>query len=335
MYIFIDESGTFVHTTEPNAWSVIAAFALPERQLEKVERLISALRAEVREGQEVKLRHLTEARYIRFLRDLSRVGGLAFVTAGDASHMPTNLITKHRDDQARGIIKHVDKTVHQSMRDSLFKLSETVATMPLQLYIQMQLQLELFHKVICRSSLYYAQHEPTTLEFFRWRLDQKDIKKSEYERAFELVLAPALQTKSIKEPMATLEGADYSYFKRFDFPPNEIPTYLTTEYGIPQKDGFNVRKILMEDFAFVDSDVSSGVQAVDLLASGVRRLLRGQFTRAHEVALLIGANLVESPKGENPISLLSLGTSGDVDHETAKIIRTIARNRKPMVASCR
>lgn len=331
MYIFVDESGTFVHTEELNSWSVIAAFTLPERHLAKVDRLISELRAEVRGGQEVKLKHLSEARYIRFLRDLSRVGGLAFAIASDASKMPPDLVIFHRDQQAKGIVKHLDKMEHQSMRDNLCELSKTIATLPLQLYTQMQFQIELFYKVVCRSSLYFAQHEPAALEFFRWRVDQKDIKKSEYERIFELVLAPAMQTKAIREPMIMLEGADYSYFERFDFAPGEQPTYLTTEYGIEAADGFDARKVLTEDFALVDSDTSPGVQAVDLLASGIRRLLRGEFTRSHEVALLIGANMVSGIKGENPIDLLSLANTGEVDRGTAKIMRTVDSQRKPIL----
>lgn len=258
MHIYVDESGTFVHTEKPGSWSVIAAFALPERHLEKLDRLLSELRTEVRGGAEVKLKHLPEARYIRFLRDLSRLGGLAFAAAGDASSMPPDVVAFHRQQQAKAIVRHLDKLEYQSMRDQLTELSRTVASLPLQLYTQMQLQITLFHRVVCRSSLYFAQHEPAALEYFRWRIDQKDINKSEYERIFELVLAPAIQSKALGEPMIMLEGADYSYFDRFDFAPGKEPTYLATDYGIDVKDGFDAKKVLTEDFALVDSTSSPG-----------------------------------------------------------------------------
>lgn len=332
MYIYVDESGTFVHTNTPNSWSVIAAFAIPERHQEKLERLVSALRLEVRGGEEVKLKDLSEARYIRFLRDLSRIGGLAFAAAGDASNMPPDLVGFHREQQAKAVVRYLDKMQHQSMRNELTELSRTIATMPLQLYTQMQLQITLFHRVVGRSSLYYAQYEPPALEYFRWRIDQKDINKSEYERTLEVVLAPAMQTKSMREPMLMLKEADYSYFSRFEFAPGNEPTYLTTEYGLEAKDGFDARKVLREDFALVDSNSCPGVQAADLLASGIRRALRGGFERLHEVSLLIGANMVSGLKGESAVDLLTLGETRAVDNATASVIKTMDRQRKPLLA---
>jgi hypothetical protein len=95
--------------------------------------------------------------------------------------------------------------------------------------------------------------------------------------------------------------------------------------------GFDAKKVLSEDFALEDSALRSGVQAADLLAAGVRRLLRGGFTRAHEASLLLGANMLSCMRDENVIDMLSLAEIGQLDSATAKVIKTLARGTKPII----
>ena len=203
--------------------------------------------------------------------------------------------------------------------------------MPEQLYIQLQAQIGLFHRTVARSSLYYAQHKPEALEFFRWRIDQKNTKPTAYDNAFELMLPAVIQTMSFGEPLIQLVGADYSYFDRFEFAPGEQPTYLTDEYGLPPRDGIDLGKIIREDFKLVDSATEPGIQVADLLASGTRRLLRGGFERAHEVALLLGANLLSTLGDENIIEMISLAGSAGVSSRTAQVLGTLSGAAKPLL----
>ncbi|MES2103653.1 MAG: DUF3800 domain-containing protein [Pseudomonadota bacterium] len=118
--------------------------------------------------------------------------------------------------------------------------------------------------------------------------------------------------------MIMLEEGDYSYFKRFDFPSGECPTYLETEYGIKTSgNGANVTQMVTEDFELVDSKFSPGVQVADLLASGIRKLMRGNFTRSHEIALLLGANMLGILKNELQINLITLGKTSNASNRIA------------------
>ena len=80
--------------------------------------------------------------------------------------------------------------------------------------------------------LYFVQRFPKSLGKFRWKIDQKNSTRTEYEKTFETLTPALLQSFSLREPIPMLEGADYSAFQRFDYPEGETPTYLKTVYGI-------------------------------------------------------------------------------------------------------
>ena len=97
-----------------------------------------------------------------------------------------------------------------------------------------------------------------------------------------------------------LEGADYSAFSRFEYSEDEAPAYLEEEYGIENTGdapGLNIGKVIHEDLQFVDSKGSLGVQAADLLAAGVRRLLRRNFNDHSQAARLLGTSDASATKG--------------------------------------
>ncbi|PHV05184.1 hypothetical protein CSQ96_22395 [Janthinobacterium sp. BJB412] len=332
LYIFIDESGTFTNAIDADSWCVVAAFVLPESQLVKLEQLVVELQTEHAGVAEVKLGDMTEARYIRFLKDLSRLGGLAFAVAVDVSLHPKNEVVAHRNAQAEKVIEHREIMMHASGRAALTKLSEAIQSLPVQLYTQMQCQVELFHRILCRAPVYFSQHAPSTLEFYHWRIDQKDTIPTAYERAFKMILPAVLQSKSLRDPMIVLVEGDYSFHKRFEFEAGEYPTYLREQYGIETSGkGANLKLMVTEDFQLVDSKTVAGVQAADLLSSGIRRLLRGGFQRSHEVALLLGANMLSVLKNESQVQLISLAQTAQVSVKTARTLETMARTSKPLV----
>ncbi len=334
MHIYVDESGTFTATqaAPPDSWCVIAAYTSPEQDEEKLDRIVRQLRDDCGNGAEVKLHQISEARYIRFLRDISNLMGLAFAVAADVSLHSEAAIRDHRDGQALKIIEHRDKLLHAAAREGITALSEAIRSLPLQLYTQLQCQVALFHKVLTRAPLYYSQHKPDTLGRLSWRVDQKDTIPTAYEDAFQRILAALLQSISMHEPMIMLKEGNYEAFKRFEFPPGEYPTYLEDDYGIQTGgNGMNVGQMVREDFRFVDSNAVPGVQVADLLASGLRRLFRGGFKRSHEIALLLGANMVGELGGEPQVRLLSLSHEATVSEKTAYLLELLRRKAKPIV----
>jgi hypothetical protein len=275
MNIFVDESGSFVLANRKNAFCVVAAYIIPDRQLEEMESLIAALRAESGAGAETKLRDLPEDKYVGLLSKLSSLDGLAFAVAVDVGlHRPQH-IECHRNMQARKIRQNAPRMVYEEGRSAVIALADAMEALPLQLYTQLVCQVGLFHTILTRAPVYYVQRDPSVLAAFRWRVDRKAQSPTKYERAFKDVLAALLQSRSIQDPMIMLEGADYSFFHRFEYEAGGVPEYLERDYGIQIESGTNVGKLIHEDFQFVDSDLSAGVQVADLIAGGVRRLLRG------------------------------------------------------------
>lgn len=331
MYIFIDESGSFTTATETDSWCVVTAFAIPESQIEKLEKLMQQLRIE--HGlDEVKLKHLSEARYIRFLKDLSKLYGLAFSVGTDISLHTEIEVREHQNNQADKIIEHRWRMKYESMRNSMDELSLAIRSLPPQLYTQLQCQVELFHKVLTRTPIYYSQHAPHALEKFQWRIDQKNTIPTAYEDAFRKILPASLKSKSLNDPIVVLVEGDSSFLKRFEITNSDHLKYLETEYGIKTSgQGFDVKKIISEDFQLQDSKQVSGIQVADLLASGTRRLMKGGFVRSHEVALLLGSNMLMTKRNEPLIRLITLGKTSPTSSRSTHFLEVMKRTCKPLV----
>jgi hypothetical protein len=335
MYIFIDESGTFTApvSAEADSWCVVAAYTSPESDLERLNALVMQLRQDCGSETEVKINQLSEARYIRFLRDLSRLAGLVFAVAVDVSLHSKAAVEAHRDAQSDKVIEFRSKMIHAKARDGLIALSESIRSLPVQLYTQLQCQVELFHKVLVQAPLYYSQHKPETLERLSWRVDQKDTIPTAYEKAFRTILPSSLQSKSLRDPMIQLVEGNYEFFRRFEFPEGQYPTYLDKEYGIKTSgNGMNVVQMIGEDFELVDSSAEPGVQVADLIASGLRRLFRGKFERAHEIALGLSSNMVSDLRGNPQVGLMSLTQSAPVSDRSATFLELLSRKTKPLVS---
>lgn len=252
MHIFVDESGTFTHSGNLNSWCVVAAYVALEHKRRDIHELMFRVRAVGNHGAETKLKHLSEDQYVWFLTELRKLEGLAFAVAVDIGlHRPEE-VAQHRDGQADKVVEHRAKMIHESARRGLDDLSNQIRTLPTQLYTQLVCQLELFHKVLTRAPLYFVQRHPPALANFRWRLDRKAKAPTAYEEAFRMILPAILQTMSLADPMIMLEGADYRYFSRFDYPSGEEPTYLKDVYGIETKGDSkglsNIGKMIREDF---------------------------------------------------------------------------------------
>lgn len=337
MYIFVDESGTFTLTDRENAWCSIAAFVLPESKRRPLDALVSDLRFKHGAGNEVKLGAIPEESFVKFLTDLEKLGGIAFALAVDVSLHRRDEIQRHHQIQVDKIRQNIDRMKYEGGRRAVADLADEISALPLQLYTQLILQVELVHTVLQYAPLYYVQRQPLALAHFRWRVDQKDRIPNRYEKAFQKILPALLQTKSLRDPMVFLEGADYRHFKRFEYEPGNAPNYLKEAYGLDvdtsDENSVNVGRIINDDFCYVDSQKFSGVQVADMIASGVRRVLRSNFDSPERVALALGMNLLQAPKGETTIGLLSLDQTGRVDEKAATFVRLMGRYARPMLAN--
>ena len=337
MNIFVDESGSFVSASKEGSWNSIVAYMAPEFERRRLDDALKNLKRAARATpkRELKIRDVLEEDYFMFLRRLGRLNGTLFSVATDAGLNTDLEIRHHRTNQADRIIAHKEKMLHESGRRSLQSLSDQVRNLSPQLYIQLQCQVLLISSVIRYGTLYFAQRYPKSLGRFRWRIDQKNSTRTEYEKAFLTMTPPMLQSITLKDPLPMLEGADYTAFSRFEYPEGEAPTFLQEVYGIEKTGdagGLNIGKLIREDLEFVDSEYSLGVQVADLLAAGIRRLLRLRFNDNRHAAQLLGGLTPRRETGTPPVHLLGFSQVEQLaSSEVTDVLRLMEMSSRPML----
>lgn len=333
MQIYIDESGSFVSAPTLGSWNVVVAVATPESARSTIERSVKALKlaAATSVSNELKLNDIPEGRYVSFLESLSRTNLLLFATATDAGYNAPERIARHQKNQVEKVRENIPRMRYEGGRQGVQKLADQLEVIPPQLYAQLVCQVDLLHDVVGRSINYFAQRIPGTLTEFRWRIDQKNTSKTTYENAFEKIAPALLQTRSIREPGARVEGFDYRRMAAYEFQAGQPPDYLAEEYGIHVENALNVQKLIRGNLKFEDSKRSYGIQMADLLASGLRRCLRGKFQDNDAVAMALGRLMLQNKQGKYPIHLISFAEQEDqVDPVASKAVKAMQRYCRPM-----
>lgn len=329
MFIYIDESGVFKTANHPDAWCVVVAYITTERSVRSLEELMTSLKLKCGKTykDEIKLKNLQEVEYIEFLKQLNKLDGTLYATATDMSLINESDVIQHRNIQSKKIVEHKEKLIHKSGKIALQSLSDQLAGLPPQLYTQLICQINLVVDVLNRGVLYYVQRFPKNLGRFKWLIDQKNSSKFDYETAFERLCPAIIQTISLEKPFIALRGEDYRAMEKFKYTKDNAPTYLRDTYGIltDLSDAFNVGKMLNDDLSFVDSKLSTGLQIADLLASGIRRLLRNEFVNNELVSEHIGKLTVQNSNNKPPINLISFTDSIVTKRETKIAIDRIKK----------
>lgn len=338
MNVYLDESGSFVNSPQLESWNVVAAVAAAESARSAMSEGLKKLRVAsgVLPLHEVKLNQVDEAAYLDLLAKLDREDVLLFATATDAGLNTTQRVAQHQSIQIANIRKNIPRMNFEGGRTGLQILANELEGLSGQLYVQLVCQVRLIDDVLRRSINYFAQRRPQTLKHFRWRIDQKNVDKPTFEQAFKNIAPPLLQSTSIKFPFEKVRGFNYSFMKNYEFEDGKAPDYLQKEYGFPEMDGFDLGKILRREMTFVDSKSSEGVQVADLLASGLRRLLRGQFKDNRSVETALGKLMLQNRRGEYPICLVALSEKEhSASTDVSRIVKQLALHSKPMLTPVR
>lgn len=319
--IYIDESGSFVPAVAKGAWSVTAALVMTAPDERRCKEAIRQLKVKsgAKHNDEIKLKHVSEQHYLEFLADLSIADCALFAVATDASSQTAKQVEEHREGQALKIEENVDKMIHSEGADAVRKLAAQVRRLSPQLHLQLVCQIELMADIVRKSILYYVQRSPRQLNSFSWRIDEKSGAHANFEETFRILVPPLLQSKSIEKPHVHVTDFDYSAMNDFVYAEGTEPTYLEEHYGIDAtaNGSLNIGKIVWDNFEFVDSKKEIGVQVIDLLASGVRRILRGGFAEANAVAEALGRLMVQSEDGDYPLGLIMLSAGDSTPDEKA------------------
>ncbi len=330
--IFIDESGSFVWHPKRDSWSVVVAVAVPESSRRGLAEAVARLRrSQAFHSAEIKLPQLGESRYVEFLDVLAKIDLVMFATATDSGLNTPGLVGAHRDAQVADVRSNISRMKYEGGRAGMAILAEQLESLPDQLYVQLLCQVNLIYDLIGRGINYYAQRRPATLREFRWRIDQKNTTKTNFEEAFEKLAPALLQTRSIREPFSWVREFDYRHFVSYDFEDGQKPDYLQRDYGFPPMDGFNVQKLFRGNLKFVDSKSLDGVQVADLLASGLRRALKRSFDDPLSVARRLGRLTVQNVRGRQSVNLISLGLEEALPAQSAAIVRCINESSKSFI----
>lgn len=334
MRIFIDESGSFAYADDHNAWSTVGAFVILDEVMGSAESALQQFKVEngFAPTDELKLGKVgDEMSYFRLLNRLAQLNCTLYGLATNAHLNTPETALAHKTQSAQGLVKHIDKMVHQSMKESILSVSEQVLRLSDQLYIQFTCQIQLMHYVVSQAVTYYVQVNPESLGSFVWRVDQKEpSRKTEFEDVFENLSPGYLQTLSMDDPLPRIEGFDYSYMAKYDC---AEPTYLKEQYGVDVdlSDVLDIGKLIRDDIQFVDSKSDFGVQLADLLASGLRRCLKKEFNDNLRAAAFLGRLMVNRGRGQQPLLLLSLGEEEALDKPTEGLVRMMKRQQRPMI----
>jgi len=333
--IFIDESGSFANTKQEGSWNTIVAYASPEVDSRKMKTILNRLKKKcgVAPSVEIKLKHILEHDYIDFLKDLYSLNGVLFCTATDASHNTLTDIAHHQNKRVYGILLHIDKMKYEGGRKGTQYLADQLQKLSSPLYAQLCCQVDLIFNTIDRLIPYIIQRMPHSLGKFRWRVDQKNISRIDYEDAFEKITPALLQTRSLSKPLIMIKGCDYSALDPYIYHKGETPTYLKEEYGldIEIEEALNIQKIIRDDIKFEDSKKSVGIQIADLLASGMRRCLRGGFEQNNDVAFFLGKLMVQAEKNRLPLSIIAFKEGVIMNKMTENAIKIMGKSCKAMI----
>jgi len=333
LFIYIDESGSFTQSPQAGRWNVVAAYAVPEGERRRAERVLRDLKLAAGRAfsDEIKLRDVTERDFVRFVRGLHELRAALFVSAIDLGSQETRSIERHQAIQVEQIRVNKPRMIYEEGRALIEDLASRVERLSTPLYTQMVVQIDLLDQVHRSTTLYYAQRIPATLGAFRWRIDEKNSARPLFEETMRYMAPPMLQSKSLREPHILVEGFDYTHYERaFAYKNGETPTYLEEATGIEVKSGSNLGKVL-SDFLFVRSHEMPGVQIADLLAAAFRRVLRGGFTDNGGVARLLGGLTLQGPANKAPIHLMTLSSEKLASGQALEVATAARASARPML----
>jgi hypothetical protein len=292
LHIFIDEGGTFTAAT---GWAVVCSLAIPHKEVGPARREINRLsRNWPRKGDELKGGILQPAHLASLIEVLFRHDAVMHACAIDVSREDDARVDQHKAGQCDGITKHLTSEHHPNLVQEVWDLRRVLERMSRQLYIQCVMMKELVRIASEEVTLYFAQRRPRELAKFEWTIDAKDSRRiTSQEKWWRETLAPLLESASRREPFVFIKDAGFNY-KFFD---------RSFAMKKDMVEGHDIKKMITERMAFVDSRSETLIQAVDILTSFLCRLLAREIT-GDDVSQALGRLQIYSRrKSKHPQSL--------------------------------
>lgn len=328
MISYIDEAGSFVSKgASENSWCTVACYSIPEFEKRKLTEILRSLKQKEKFSidSEVKLKNVSERGYLDFVSQLSKLNGSLFGVATDSHYNSIEAINSHKEMHVESICRGQSEMKFEGGRQAMRILHAQFSGLPEQLYVQFHCQAVLLSSFLRRGVAFYVQRYPNSLKKFRWRYDAKELLKiTDFEDSFQKFVPALLQAYSIDNPTPALDWCDYSSMQEYI---GTVPDYVVEK--VPElegKEAFDVQKIVRSDIEFVDSKSSPGVQVADLLASGLRRLLRLEFDNNEVMARALGKLLLQEEGNKPPIALVAFYGESPVNEQLAQVVKILIAN---------
>jgi hypothetical protein len=342
LYIFIDESGLFIPSEDNKKWSSVGALVVPEQSIDGLKEALSKLKATngLTDEEEFKRNRpdCSSESYAEFLNSLRILHCTLHVLSLNGSPSASSGLQKLKENMKHAIRNYSNKVT--SKKALVEQTVELIDKLSEQQFAQCMLQSHMLKHLLDKVPALYAKILPDSLEDFKWRVDQKNLKETNYDKVFKYLYSGIALVASLSQPGPILLGSeyDYSYFvtaykpdfdgsiqgsieestRLFEKDMNHLAKYLV---------GIDIIKILTDDFKLDDSKDSFGLQSVDLLVSSVNRCLKRNFTDNEKMAEHLGKLMVNSPLDNmRALSLMSLSNGGMIKNDTAKVIDIMDKN---------
>ncbi|MBY0544096.1 MAG: DUF3800 domain-containing protein [Gammaproteobacteria bacterium] len=272
MKIYIDESGVFKpEESKNNSISCITALIIPDAietdLLKNFEqwKLQPSLKDKKDKNGEVKGSKLDEQEISSFLLLLARFDVIAEAVCIDLGGVSECQVLSYQSDLANSFGQsQTGKKINANFR------KEVILSLKPPLFIQSFLFCNLLSNVMDISIPYYAQRFPSELGNFKWVVDAKNIKISEYEQILEHLVKPFLQWINYNgEDSGYVAGEDYTALDKYLIPHD----YLLEPWNKEVRTDSKILDIglFMKDITFMQSHCILGLQMADLIANCVRR----------------------------------------------------------------
>jgi len=118
---------------------------------------------------------------------------------------------------------------------------------------------------------------------------------------------------------------------QYEYPDGKPPAYLKDTYDIDVESCFNIQKLIRGNIKFMDSKESIGIQAIDLIVSGIRRCLRKQFNNNELAAKTLGKLMLQAAHNTPSINLVSFGSEASLSQELNRLVWLMSQNSRRML----
>lgn len=315
MQIYIDESGSFLQPKSGHRVSAVGALVVPDSRAAPLFDEFTRLIHSWGKVGEVKGSSLSEIEIAGVIELVGRYDVLFDVRAIDMGQHDAARITAFQDRQSAAVMEHITNAHHPSWHEWGTKTEGRMRALSPQLFTQCMVTIYLVLDLIQIATLYYVQRMPDELGRFQWRIDPKDPKRrTELEMLWTDVILPMGQTQSIGDPFSTMEGCDYSRFKRYYIDRKDMPASMVQHMSDdPNAGGLDFKKILLEDLDFPDSKSEVRLQIVDILLAAFCRALNG--TLDERGWSMLGRLMTNTPRNRSRVVFLRLDRDETVPTE--------------------